>query len=354
MKNVIICLITLIMVCIPVFSAPLDGPAATVNLIKAEIITKKQLSQKVNDYEELRVKSGLPIPAQSEEQILDSMIAEILIVQAAERDGVTITNSQVDKSIKIEKDNVESQLKSSNQLKANQSLSDKQFQEILMQNMGDTWENIYGQYKQKLLQEKYVTEKKRSLFESMKSPSEEEIRKAYSTQAHRFTNPEYVGFKQIFINTVSLSDSDKGLAQKKADELYKKIKQGADFSSLIPVNNSSEKIKILLNDPVYLGRDDANALAYLGDKFVQNLFDMKVGEISNVIKSNIGYHVVKKLEHKLPKILQLNDQMSPTNPVTVREYLIRVIISQKQQQVLQQAVVEIIDELKKEAEINKF
>ena len=93
------------------FSAPLDGPAATVNLIRGEIITRQQLKQRFEETEEVRIQTRLPIPPQTEEQVLDAMIAEILIRQAAEREGISVTENEINIALENQRRSAELQLR---------------------------------------------------------------------------------------------------------------------------------------------------------------------------------------------------------------------------------------------------
>jgi parvulin-like peptidyl-prolyl isomerase len=81
---------------------------------------------------------------------------------------------------------------------------------------------------------------------------------------------------------------------------------------------------------------------------------MDVGEISGVLQSNIGFHIIRVTE-KIPfRLLALDDPIPPQNKSTVRDQISAQLLQQKQAEFYQQALRDLLDELKKKAEIRIF
>ncbi len=205
-----------------------------------------------------------------------------------------------------------------------------------------------------LIQQKYVSQKKRSLFDAIKNPTPAEIEEQYNLYQVQFTNPKMVRFSQVFISTLNLSGSAKDEALERAEEAYRKLQQGESFENLVTQYSDDTKSRYSGGDFGYLPMNDERAKAYFGAQFFNKLFTMNVGDISPVLTSNLGYHIVKVTEKRERKFLSLDDELSPGNPLTVREYIRRSLIQQKQQDALQKAYAELIDELKAEADISVF
>jgi len=104
----------------------------------------------------------------------------------------------------------------------------------------------------------------------------------------------------------------------------------------------------------YLARDDQRAQQVLGQQFMNEIFSLKVGQVKGVLESKIGYHIVKITEHYPPKLLTLSDKISPANPMTVREYITQNIEQQEKSKAFNQAVQDILDSLKKQADIKIY
>ena len=100
--------------------------------------------------------------------------------------------------------------------------------------------------------------------------------------------------------------------------------------------------------------NDTRPPAYFGQEFVDSVFLMNEGDVSSVLTSKLGYHIVKVTEYHQAKLLALDDTISPESTETVREYIAQLLIGRKNQLVLQKALEELIEELKNQAEINIF
>ncbi|HUZ18643.1 MAG TPA: peptidylprolyl isomerase [Spirochaetia bacterium] len=328
------------------FAQVIDKPAATVNLVKPEYISVNQLDQRVNQVEAIRRQNGLPVPADAKMQVLDSMIAEILINQAAERANLSVTQTEVDDLVSKQKASAEVQLG---------PVTDQQFHNIVEQQTGLSWNAYLAQIKQQILQQKYIMKEKQNVLDSVATPTEQQIQDQYGQIASRLTNPEIVRFSQVFIDTRNLNAQEKLKAKQRADEAYQKYTSGqATFNQIVEQYTDDAHSRYTGGDFGYLARDDARAIQVLGQDFVNQVFSLKVGQVSGVLQSNIGYHIVKLTEHYPPKLLTLDDQISPTDKTTVREYIRNSIIQQEKAQAFQQAVNDIVVTLKKQADITIY
>lgn len=338
----------------PLCAAPVDSPAAVVNLIRAEIVTQKQLQQRFEETEEVRIQARLPIPPQTEEQVLDAMIAEILIKQAAERAGINVSANEINAALENQRRAAETQLKQQGQLEPAGVLSETNFRDLMIQQTRMSWEEIRESIEKQIIQQRYIAETKSDLLQNVAAPSESEIQERYSKIATRLVNPEIIRFNQIFISTVNKNQSQIDALRAKADEAYRKLRQGGDFSALVTEYTDDPNSRYSGGDFGYLARDDARAEAYFGEEFFTRLFEIEVNQVSQVLRSNIGFHIVKVREHIDAKILKLDDQLSPTNRMTVREYISRLLLNERQQRLLQQAYAQVVEELRSEASVEIF
>jgi parvulin-like peptidyl-prolyl isomerase len=335
-------------------AAPVDGPAAMVNLIRPEIVTQKQLKQRFEETEDVRIQARLSIPPQTEKQVLDAMIAEILIRQAAERDGISVTANEVNTALENQRRSAEAQLKQQGQLLPTERLTQEQFQSLMEQQTRMSWDEIRESLRKQIIQQKYMSETQSGILDEVAAPKEEEIRERYRKIATSLVNPEIIRFSQIFISTVNKSEGAQPELRERAEEAHRKLRQGEDFSSLVTEYTDDANSRYSGGDFGYLARNDARAEAYFGEKFFSTLFELEVNQVSDVLRSNIGYHIVKVREHIDAKILGLDDQLSPTNEMTVREYIGRVLMTERQQQALQKAYARVVSDLRQEAEIQIF
>ncbi len=329
------------------FADVLSETVATVNLIKPQMITSRQVQNEINAYNEQLKKSGLPPQKITKKQMLDNMISSILILQAAERDGITVSGAEMQRVIDTQMKSVENQL--------HRKLSLDQFKKIVENQTGTSWDQYVKNLKEQMIKQTYITKKKAKLFKEIKEPTEQDIENKYQDNITKLVSPEYIRLSMIYISTVNKSASEKAAIKKRLEEVYKKIKNGVlSFNDAVLKYSSDDAVKYRDGDIGYIRRDDRNTRARLGDTFFNEIFNLKVNDISDVLESNTGYQIVKVTEKMAPKVLGLNDPVAPGKTMTVHDYLKAGIFQERQQKALQEALKEVVSELKKEAEITIF
>ena len=118
--------------------------------------------------------------------------------------------------------------------------------------------------------------------------------------------------------------------------------------------SEDENSKFRGGDVGFVTRNNQQVKSVYGNNFFDAIFELEAGEVSDIIESNVGYHIVKATEHEQPKILGLDDRIAPDNPTTVREYLRNRLYQERQQQTLQQAMNDVMGELREQAEIVRY
>ena len=76
-----------------VFGQLIDKPVATVKLSKFEALTVKQFRQQI---EGLEARTGNPLSIDDRSKLLDLMISEMLINQAATMDNISVSQGEID------------------------------------------------------------------------------------------------------------------------------------------------------------------------------------------------------------------------------------------------------------------
>ncbi|MCX7746626.1 MAG: peptidylprolyl isomerase [Clostridia bacterium] len=154
------------------------------------------------------------------------------------------------------------------------------------------------------------------------TPGEEDYKAFYEKNKSNFVEPEQVRAKHILIATMDTntrerySEEKKAEAKKKAEEILAKVKEGGDFDKLVSefgedpgMKSNPEGYKFTRNDPFI-------------EEFKNAAFALKVGEVSGIVETEYGYHILK-LEEKIPeKQLQLDDvkaQIKSTVEMQIKE-----------------------------------
>lgn len=326
------------------FAQTLGNTVATVNLTKMEAITSKEVNKKLNQLKEIGSQSGIPQDQITRENVMESLIDQTLIKQAAERDGVKVPDSRVDRMI-------EEQRRAYMQ-NSGRRIDQEQFEQVVQNETGYSWEQYRSQIREQLLQQMYITSRKQAMFENIDPPTEAEIEQQYRENATQFTNPEYVRLSQVFISTQNKSESEIENAREKIQKAYQKFKSGElSFSDVVLKYSEDENSKYRDGDVGYITRDNTQVRSAYGENFFSTIFGLEEGEVSKVIESNVGFHIVKVTEHEPAKLLQLEDKLSPDSQTTLRDYLRRMLYQNKQQEVFRRAMDEVVSDLREEAEI---
>jgi peptidyl-prolyl cis-trans isomerase SurA len=345
MKRIVLFAAVLLLVTPIVFAQLIDKPVATVKLSKFEVISVKQFRKRIED---LEARMQNPLSLDDRRKILELQINEMLISQAAVSENITVSQSEIDSQI------AQTRQASGARLNLNRELTEEEFRQLLQQS-GLTWEEYVEQMEKTLVQQKFVMQKKRALFEKIARPSETEIEDIYEANKTAFVAPDMVRFKHIYIDTRNLASADeKNKARTRAEEISRELRNGASFDDLVVKYSDDKNSRYKGGDFGYLRRDDQARRQLLGKEFFEAPFKMNVGQISGVLQSNIGFHIIR-LTEKIPfRLLALDDPIPPQNNSTVREQISDQLMQQKQMELLQQALTDVVGELKKKAEIRIF
>jgi peptidyl-prolyl cis-trans isomerase D len=122
---------------------------------------------------------------------------------------------------------------------------------------------------------------------------EQELRAAYASALDNFRTPETVRARHILVATDGKSDAEKKTLRTKADDLAKQAKGGADFAELARKNSDDSGNAPNGGDLGTFGRGQ------MVKEFEDTAFSLKPGEVSSVVTTQFGYHVIK-LEEKNP------------------------------------------------------
>jgi len=131
--------------------------------------------------------------------------------------------------------------------------------------------------------------------------SEEDARKFYDQNPDKFTRPETVKASHILLGVdPKASAEDKKAAREKAEKLRKELAAGADFAALAKAN-SSDGSSQQGGDLGYFAKGQ------MVPAFEKAAFALKPGEISDVVETEFGYHIIKLTEKKATEKVEFKD-----------------------------------------------
>ena len=321
-------LILAIVFAFPAFSA-ISTPLVRVYLTKTVVITQEQLDEKFELYKQ---SYGDSI---TQNDVLEAMISDELLSQAMARDGFTLTEDQKDELLASQKQSIEQQL--------GMALTDEQFEYVLQTQAGTDIATYREYIAEQYLVQAYVTNVKADMFKDESLiPSDSEIETFYKKNKSSFISPENVKLAHIYFKF----NDDKAAAYKKAMDVANQIKNGKiTFEKAVSQYSEDSDSVASAGDIGWLSIEDSDTLAQMGENFFDKVFQLDAGDVSDVIESNAGYHIVKVSVHNDTKILGLTDKISPTESTTIYDYIKSYLYSQNVNAMYSTAFKALIEDL---------
>lgn len=344
MKRIILAAVLACAIVPLVAAQVLDKPAATVRLTRTESITVSMLQKTVGAME---AQARRALSADERRQLLDALIGNALILQAAARDGVVVSDAELRTAV------AQYQQQMGMALGQGRPLTDQELQTYLTRN-GMTYDAFQKQLRDQQTVLDYLRKKKPSLFDQAQI-SDQEIQDYYDQNKQNFFMNDMVTLKHIFVDTRQLtSKEDRDKAARHADDILKELKAGASFDSLVVKYSEDNKSKYnggLFNS---FFRNDAQLRQTLGSGFFDAIFKLKKGETSGVLQSNLGYHIVQVVDRVDARLLELTDKIPPADTMTVKEAIRQQLVAQRQAAAYKGGLDDLVAALKKQAEIKIF
>jgi len=332
MKQILFVLLTLF-IALPGFSQADLKTAATVNLTKTESITVGQLRTEVQRMEKA---AGKTLTKAERLQVLDVIINEKLVIQAAERDKIMVTENEVNQQI--------DQLKNVLAQQLGRKPTDIEFEQAVKNESGLDLKTFKEQLRKQLIVQKYLMAKKGDLINSIKVPTDQEIQNEYLLLKNELVRPD-----TIRCTIIQVAYGDDAAARSKAktlaDSLVKEINNDPAKFDEVAQRSVAPNSGYQAGDAGYLPRNQ-EARNVVGQAFIDVAFNLKQGQVSKLIEGLQGYQIIKVTENYTSKQLELTDIVQLGTRVTVRDYIGQGLLNQRQQAILKQASEEIVKDLR--------
>jgi peptidyl-prolyl cis-trans isomerase C len=272
----------------PKAEAQLGSPAEIVAVtVNGFDITEKDIEERIKPRLEQTAARNKQLPPVVIEQLkvrmgkeaLEHMIVERLIDEQVKAAQIAVTPEDVNNLIQ--------------EMAAAEKLSVDDMK-ALIEASGQSFE----QWKQRMQLEKRLAYQKlfESKFGSDVNVTEEEARQYYLENQQQFEIPAQIRASHILIKP-DTSDPNvepalaKAAARTKAEELLKQIKDGADFAELAKANSSCPS-SVRGGDLGFFSKGQ------MVPAFEEAAFALGVGQVSDIVETNFGYHIIKITDKK--------------------------------------------------------
>jgi peptidyl-prolyl cis-trans isomerase C len=215
-----------------------------------------------------------PLDAGFYKQILDGLVAQTLLLQDAKKQGITVT----DQDIQPQLDAIRKQFPDA-----------ATFQKALA-SQGMTEKALQDNFRQEALIQKYLTSK---VFSTV-TVSDEAARQFYEQNKAQMQRPERAHLRHILVAVQPNANADdKQKAKAKAEDLLKRAQGGEDFGKLAAESSDDAGTKARGGDLSWVMRGQ------MVPPFDQAGFALtKPNELSPVVETQFGYHIIQLLERQ--------------------------------------------------------
>lgn len=206
------------------------------------------------------------------EQVVPQAINQELFYQAAEKSGVTVTNTMIDRQMNTLLQQFGGQ-ETFNELLAQWDLSLEECRKAVKRQLAG---NI-------LLHRR---------FQDQLTVTEEEIQSYYADNSELFEKPEQRRASHILIRVgKDAGEEEVQAAEVKITNIAEQIEKGADFSEVAKTCSEGPSAKYG-GDLGFFERDQ------MPPTFDKAAFSTEVGEVSDIVRTDSGFHLIKVTDHR--------------------------------------------------------
>lgn len=286
---------------------------AVVAKVNGHVITKEEFDRELDYYKNsFELQFGSDVWNQDidgkkfidvvKEQVIETLIYNELVLEEAQRQGIEVTQQETDQEIQAVKDLYEDE-QQYQQLLETQGLSEEQFAEKIELGL------IESKFREKVLVDVTV--------------SEEEIKDYYDKNQKEFKN-DTIKASHILLDT-----------REEAEEVLAKAKTGENFAELAKKYSVEPDAETSGGD---LGEFGYGAMV---EPFEQAAFALDKGEISDIVETQFGYHIIKVFDKTIVDVTSFEE---------VRDQIENNLLYDKQKVKYNQ----ILTELREQAEIDTY
>ena len=251
---------------------PLDNVVA---IVDNDVIMQSQLDQRVHEVQQTIAKRGGGVPPTSvlDQQVLDRLIVENLQLQIGERSGIRISDDELNQAIGT--------------IAQRNNMNIDQFRAALVHD-GLSYEDARDQIRREMIISRV---RQRRVAERIQV-SEQEVKNFLASDLGKMQLSEEMHLANILISTPdSASSQTIQAAAAQAQDVYRQLKQGADFGQLAIARSGSE-------NALEGGDMGWRKPAQLPPPFDRMLSSMAVGDISEPTRTPGGFIILKVLEKR--------------------------------------------------------
>ncbi|MBN1361035.1 MAG: peptidylprolyl isomerase [Sedimentisphaerales bacterium] len=257
-------------------------PVAVAATVNGEAITEEELNQRI-DYtlnSDPRARNLSPallpqVRAQLRTNMLDLLISQLLLNQQVRAAGVVVSDEEV--ATEIERWCAAQ----------NPPITVEQFKQTV-ESQGGGFDRVREQFREGMALEKFMEAK----LAGRTDVNDTEARAFYQERVADFNQPEMVRVSHILLGHSDGADPNSDPNKARAQDLLEQIRQGADFAELAKAHSTDPASAPRGGDLDFFPRGE------MVPPFEHVAFALEPNEVSDVVETQYGYHIIKATGHK--------------------------------------------------------
>lgn len=255
-------------------SSSTQGKSQLINsivvVVNDDVITRQELNERMLEVEMSLKKQGTPLPDRAvlQKQLLERMIIDHAQMQLAKENGMKVDDVMLDRTmLRLAEQNKMSLQEFRNQIERE----------------GTSYAKFREEIRDDILRQR-IRERE---VDSKIQVSETEIDNYLAADANNKAGKQELNLAHILIAIPERASAEQiALRRQRAEEVLQKLRSGADFAkTAVTYSDSSEALK-----GGDIGWREQDRLPQL---FVDAITKIKVGEISDIVRSPNGFHIIK-------------------------------------------------------------
>ena len=267
---------------------PLSAPAASVStgaaprpvdsiivVVNDDVITSQELAERMAAVQKRLTSQGMALPPQAQlrHQLLERLIVERAQIQMAKENGILVDDTMVDRAV--------------SRIAEQNKLSMPQFR-IQLQREGVE----YAKFREDIRREIIMQRLREREVDNKVVVTESEIDNYLSADKNGANTRQELDLAQILIRVPENASADQIKTRRQhAEDILNQLKSGADFAKLAATYSES-------NEALNGGDLGWRSQDRLPQLFLDATANLKPGEVSGIVKSGNGFHIVKLIDRR--------------------------------------------------------
>ncbi|MFL6634013.1 MAG: peptidylprolyl isomerase [Massilia sp.] len=255
-------------------------------IVNDEVITRREVEQRMAEItQRLKAQQGAQMPAEEDlrRQVVEAMITERAQLQLAKEMGVRIDDTTLDRAI--------------GRIAENQKMSVQDMRNA-MEKEGMAFSQFREQIRNEIMMQRLIEHE----VDSKIQVTDAEIDTYMAAEKAAAANRVEMDIAQILVRIPENASPEQIAARKaRADEVARQLRTGADFAKMAATySDSPDALK-----GGAVGWRDPDRLPPI---FASELHKLKPGQVTPVVRTNVGFHVLKLIDQRKLADAQKADQ----------------------------------------------